>query len=288
MADLENKSGEVAASYIAGLQAADVENRTLVFDAEECAGKVPVALLNPGQQLTVLDEVIAMWHSQQPAPQRRKGISKLFDLESFLAYLERMKGPNSVVWANPKVFALQAQFDYHPAGPDHTQAAWGEHGADYTCPRSPEWTFWTQGDGRDFSQDEFAQLVEDHFEEIRGGDGFPASTELLEMARDLRIHSKGTFERKVDPVTGQFAMVAKEEHETTSTKIHRAFRLGLRVFDGGDVYAVEARVRFRIHNGKPTFSYALYRRVEIERDAFNAVVTKVREKLPVFLGESDI
>lgn len=289
MSELENKNTEAATAYQAGLAAADLENRTLVFDADDLDAKIPVAIVNPGQTLRPLTKVIEIWESRADQPRRRKGTAQFFDLASFLAYVERMKSSHSVAWANPSDFYVKAVFDYHPAGGDPKLAGWGHHTAEYTCPRSPEWQFWLEKeDEGDMSQDEFAQLIEDRFEEIQGGDGFPNSAQLLEVARDLRVYSKATFERKVDPVTGQFSMVAKEDHEQHSTPIPRAFRLGLRIFDGGELYGVEARVRFRLVGGRPTFAFQLHRRTELERDAFGGIVAKVREQLPVFIGQSDI
>ena len=288
---MTDNDSDTQAAVEAGAAAAKLSDRmaTVTLDTSSPVPSVPLVLIGSDQQLVVPRELLDVLDSRAAAPRRRKGTATHLTLKSFIAHTLRMANGHSTVWANPSGFELQAVFDYHPSN-TKVDAAWGQHRAQYTCPRSPEWQLWSKAEGRDFSQDEFAQLIEDQAEQIVGGEGYPTSAELLEMALDLRVHSKGQFQRKVDPTTGQYALVCKDEHEQqSSTKIPRAFRLGLRVFDGGDVYSVEARVRFRLHNSTPVFSFQLHRRAEIERDAFSAVTAQVAEetKLPVFVGQPE-
>ena len=63
------------------------------------------------------------------------------------------------------------------------------------------------------------------------------------MARDLQIHTRGTFTKKLHPTTGDFALVCKQETEASSTPIPRAFLVALPVFEGGPLYQLEARIR---------------------------------------------
>jgi uncharacterized protein YfdQ (DUF2303 family) len=161
----------------------------------------------------------------------------------------------------------------------------------YTCPLSEQWKFWTANNGKKFKQDDFAQLIEDRMDDLAsptgagGNQDLPSPSEVLTMARQLVVRSKGEFSRSFDPTTGNSSLTCKTENDTGSTKIPRAFLLQLPVFEAGAVYAVEARIRFELA-GAPTFSYLLYRAEEIKRDAFDEVRTIVeqRTELPLFAG----
>lgn len=283
MSELD-ESGNVAAAVKAGADAARLDARLLHCKTEDGVS-VPLVLLNKSQQVVVPHELLEALDARAGKPRRREGSATHHTLKSFTAHALRMANGYSTVWANPEAFKLEAVFDYHPSN-TKVDAAWCQHRSVYSCPRAPEWVLWARAEGKELGQDDFAQLIEEQAEFIVGGDGYPTSAELLEMARDLRIHSQGKFQRKIDPTSGQYSLVCQDEHDQSSTKIPRAFRLGLRVFDGGDQYGIEARIRFRLHNNNPLFSFQLHRRLEIEREAFGAVTAQVAEetKLPVFVG----
>ena len=172
-------------------------------------------------------------------------------------------------------------------GPGRSSA--GKQRAGYVCPLSDQWRFWTSLDGQWKTQEQFAELLEDRLYDLTSGEGYPDPISVLEMARNLKIYSKGQLERRIDKVTGEHHMVNKLEHAENSTKIHASFLLALPVFEGGTIYKVEARIRFQLRSGAPVFSYSLFRRAEIQRDAFAAVRDAAREAtaLPVFAGCSE-
>lgn len=219
-------------------------------------------------------------------PARRAGVHALVEVDSLIHYINRHKSAHSIAWANPDAFRIEVVFDEHPAGPDATDTAWRKHRAVYTCPRSSEWKAWTERDGRQQGQEEFGDFIEARLEDLRAAQGYPKPLEVLEMARHLVMHQRGTFERKIDPTTGNGTLINKIDNEPHSTVIHRAFVLGIPVFEGGELYQVEARVRFALVEGRPLFSYTMHRRKEIERDAFSDVRTKVAEAtgVPMLAG----
>lgn len=231
--------------------------------------------------------------SRLAEPRRRNGAIDCQDAASFIAAVNRWKIPErTVIYSQLAKMTLTAIFDDNPAG--HAGAGWRHGGlmAGYTAPRSPEWEKWCARSGVDQSQDDFADFIDTNLADVttvptaeKGQ--YPSPIELLEMARNLSIHTRGAFERKIDPTTGAGTLVIKDEHETYSSKIWRAFPLKLRVFEGGTTYLVEARIRFRVGNGKAVFAYSLHRANEIARDAFNevrALVAKECEGCPVLAG----
>jgi uncharacterized protein YfdQ (DUF2303 family) len=273
---------EVAAAHEAGLLSAGVKGR--VTDIEG----IPVALLPQGMYIEPLVDALRLADERAEKPRRHEGFSTHFDLESFIAHIEMFSVGDSVVWAHPNAAEIKAVYNYHtPDGP-----AWSDFGAKYSCPHSPEWCEWKKKDGAAMSQDAFADFIEEHFENLtvpRKNEEGPTPVDVLEMARNLQIHTKGQFRRTLDATTGEHTMVVKQEHGESSTKIPRRFFVALRVYDGGDEYRVEARVRFRLREGVPSFMFNLHRLQEIHRDAFNDVCSKISERTSrmVFIGMAE-
>jgi uncharacterized protein YfdQ (DUF2303 family) len=263
-------------------------------DLESSVDAIPVKLVVVNAEGTtepqVFTELLAERDRRLPNPRRPSGTSTLTDLASFGRWLKRYREPFSVVWANIEQFTLTAIINEHEPVQDEdpkTVAGWRDFRAIYSMPRSPEWVSWTELDGKPMSQDAFADFIEARLDDLTSGDDAPLPTDLLTMARNLHVNSKGTFSRVVNPTNGNYSLVAKTETDTGSTQIPRAFLVAIPVFDGGERYQVECRVRFQLVNGQPQFGYTMHRRKEIERDAFNGVCRDVESNcgVPVYLGK---
>lgn len=270
------QSGDVAAAVAAGVALAKAEDRVLFIDA------IPIAIVPEGYQVEVLERALALSDERSEHPRRRRGVSTLTELDAFLAHALLFKTSDSVVFADNAALKLTAVYDYHA----HDRPAWCQHRGVYACPKSPAWVRWMARHEKALTQDQLGDILEEDLEDLVSQDGFPKPIELLEMARNLRLHTTGKFERKVDPTSGSFALVCKQETESTSTPIPRAFLLGIPVFDGGDHYRVEVRIKLKMVEGTPRFSLTMHRYTEIERDAFGVVRQVVHDKtgLPVLAG----
>ena len=279
----------IAAALEAGKQALTASER--LIDIPFVADEIPMALTRNGETLRPLTEVLQLHDERATAPRRRKGIASFTELASFIDHVNRFKDAHSVIFAETEEPKLVAVLDYHEA----TAAGaprWGQHRSVYSLPLSRAWKLWGEHDGQKMRQEVFAQFIEDHMDDLASPSGsgddkdLPLPSELLTMARNLTINSKGTFSRSINPTTGEGALICKNENESTSTKIPRAFLLGIPVFEAGTRYAVQARLRLDMSGGAPLFSYALYRADEIKRDAFGEVRTMAaqRTELPVLAG----
>lgn len=243
--------------------------------------KVPVILTTAGNEagnletsVRLADDILAELDKRMPGPKRRTNSVTLTEVGSLVEYMKRYQTADTVVYADTKALGFVVVFDEHPAG----GTAWRESRARYTCPRSPEWLAWTQAEGKALKQDEFADFLEARLEDLTAGGGkYPKAVEVLAVARQLHIRTKGTFQREINPTTGDHVMINKTETEQGSTEIPRAFGIAVPVFESGERYEVEARVRFALVNGVPSFSFTLHRRAEIERDAFDAVRTVIEQ-----------
>jgi uncharacterized protein YfdQ (DUF2303 family) len=283
-----NDIDNIQSALEAGKRLAEVGSRfTMIEHPNEPDVKVPVATLDQGEggvRVAVLTDALAELDKRAAYPRRREGTFKLTELESFIAYINRYKDEHTTIaWADSERCQVTTVFDDHSGGGDTTNASWRAHRAVYSCPRSAEWQAWCEQDGRAMPQEKFGDFIEARLEDLRSADGYPKPLDVLAMARHLVVRSKGTFERQVNPTTGEGILVNKLENDTDSTVIPRAFVLGIPVFEGGDAYQVEARVRFAITEGRAAFSYTLHRRKEIERDAFADVRAKVVASTSVVL-----
>lgn len=288
----EETPNDFAALVAIGEQAADVGTRTELINHPEDDGVsvlVSRERTNEGADRVVLaKEIMEALDARLPAPRRRIGTTVLTEVESLIVYVCRYKSEDTLVYAQPDAFRIEAVFDDHPHGPDESDAAWRKHRAQYTCPRSAEWKAWTELDGRQRSQEEFGDFIEQRLEDLRSAEGFPKPLEVLAMARHLVVHQKGAFERKIDPSTGNGILINKVENiPADSTVIPRAFKIGIPVFENGQLYGVEVRIRFAIIDGRAQFTYVMHRRREIERDAFNDVRSLVASStaLTVLAGQ---
>lgn len=280
---------ETSAAVAAGVESANIETRL-----GDVAG-VPIALLPEKMRLEVLTKALEEADRRADAPRRRRGVATHDEVQSFIDHVNRFKNADSVIFADVSVPKITAVFNYNPGGGDEKAARWGDHRSLYKCPLSKQWQLWTKKNEQWMSQDEFAEFIDAHISDLANPHAGAISTDIaapaaiVEMARKLTVIQHGQFQRQVNPTTGETTLINKTEHDTQSTKIHRAFLLGIPVFEAGEPYAVEARVRFALNSGRPQFMYSLFEVERVLRDAFDGVRVKVREAtgLPLFAGSPE-
>lgn len=287
---------DAAALLIAGEELGAVEAR-YEYVEPPVNGNVLVKLdVRDGNKTVVpATDVMDVLDARAKAPRDRRGIHTLLELKSLISYVNRYKTDRTIAWADPSTFRIVVVLDDHPSngaeldpvtgadvGPA-LAAAWRNHRAVYECPRSPEWKVWTQNDGRAMAQEAFADFIEQRLEDIKAHGDFPKPTELLTMARNLIVRTKGAFERQIDPTTGNGVLLNKTENDTGSTVIPRAFAISVPVFEGGIPYLVEIKIRMQVTDGRASFMYIMHRRPEIERDAFNEVREDLQSSTEVLL-----
>lgn len=275
-------------AFEAGKLSADPARRAAFIEDPISTRVIPIIYTEDrdgGSRIEVATDIEQYLERTAGRPERNRGTQTLSDPDSFCQHVNRFKTATTVIYADVSEFRLTAVYN---EGGDALNPAWRDHRAVYTCPRSPQWLTWTSRDGKAQSQEDFADFIEANLQDLSAAKGYPAPTEILTMARDLMVLTKGTYQRQINPTTGAGILVCKTETETGSTEIPRAFALAIPVFDGAAPYHVEARIRFALSGGQPTFAYTLHRRTEIERDAFFDVRKGVQEatERPVWAGKA--
>lgn len=264
-----------------------------------CAGDeiLPVTVAYDGDgssRVAVMDDAVAEFDRRAPGPRHRAGVVDLHSLDAVIAYTIDHARPSSVGFLDARSTPprLEMVLDYHPSKTGGSGALWCRDRAAYKLEFSRQWRTWIGAEEKQMSQTSFSDFIEENLDDIgapteKMTDAVPAAA-LVSMARNLAIHSKVTFERSVNPNTGENAAVYKDEHDTArSTKIHRGFVLGIPVFEGAPTkYPIVAHLRFRVDGGKALFSFVLRDRQQALEQALDFVRSSVESatKLPVYAG----
>lgn len=269
-------------------QIIDVAQKAASVEIKEIGG-VPLAFIN-GQAIVPI-EALKIGDERAATPRALKGTARLARLESFTAHVNRFKDEASAIFADPDAHLLVAIHDYSASA---DAPRWARHRSVYEAPLSRQWKAWIpkSDDGITLSQDALADFLELNAIDLASDKeraDLPKAAQLIAMARSLVVNTKGNFERTINATTGEYTMLNKLEHETTSTKIYPRFLIGIPVFEGGDPYALEVTLRFALSGGRPSFTLLFPTAKQVFEDAFKDICEKAAAEtgLPLFWGKSE-
>lgn len=267
-----------------------------------------VAVVPRGKHLQSLKPFIDEFRER---PERRSGVARLQDADSFVAFVNRFKDGHSAIFADASRTSpsLTAVLDYNQSGVDG-MPRFGKHRAVYQCPLSDEWMAWTRHDGKPLAQGDFASFLEDHITDVmdpagvEGDENLTALTDLLGgrwasastligLSRGLQINIETAVKQAVTLSTGEITVNYAETHSDGAgapIRVPNLFLLAIPVFRGGAFYRVPVRLRYRLSGGKLSWSFHLYRADRVFDDAFSEVVTKAATgtALTVFMGAPEV
>lgn len=271
------------------------------------------ALLGSEAAVLLLPEGVRA-HSLKPyldefrdAPERRKGTARVQRLDSFVAHVNRFKDADSVIFAQRDRVkpSLTAVLDYNRSGGDGAPR-FGAHRTVYDCPVSEPWKAWTAADGKAMSQGEFAAWLEDRIgdvilpdlgsddeslqslAELTGG-AFTGPSGLMVLARGLQVNVETTVKEALTLASGEISIVYGETHKDGAgapIKVPNLFLIAIPVFDAGALYRIPVRLRYRVQQGRITWSVQLVRADVVFDDAFTEVCDRAARstELPLFVG----
>ena len=214
----------------------------------------------------------------QLVPTRKRGVVNLRDTDSFIAVVNADKTASTRLYGNYTNPQFMAVFNDHADAP----AGWQDHRAVYACPTSVEWKTWTAQNGKQMSQVDFAQFIENNLPDVAD----PPAADMLEISRSLEAKKKVNFASGIRLANGQNELTYEEQISGTAAKgklqVPELFTIGIPVLEGGARYAVQARLRYRIQDGgNLTIWYELVRSHKIIEDAVHAVWTEIQDKTGV-------
>lgn len=252
-------------------------------------------------------------------PLVRRGTATLYDIDSFIAWVNRFSDAESIIFADadPAKPSLTAVIDYHEStagGP-----RWGRHRATYNFPLSREWGIWAGLDNKPMGQTDLAQQLEDRIADIvtppvPPAEGEPSSlneaeigllarlarlgavaatpTRLRELARSFEVKESARVKSATNLSTGEAEIVYESEHRDAAgekVSVPNAFVVQIPVFEGDAAYLLPIRLRYRKTGETIRWTFLRFEPQKFFEDALLHALKRVREgtKLPLLLGKPE-
>lgn len=255
---MNTTGNDVQAALDAGMVLADIRQH----------GPAVFVTLPAGAQVHSLEHMLNN-------PFRPRGTVALRDQRSFVSYI-RKRGIARLYGVQSPKPGFTAVFNDHEA----FVSGWRDDRATFDCPLSREWQTWTAASGKQMTQEDFARFIEDNLPDVAD----PPAADMLEISRSLEAKKKVNFASGLRLSNGQHQITYEETVEGTAAKgrlmVPETFDLGISVFENGDRYRVEARLRYRIaDSGKMTMWYDLLRPHKVLEDALQTVWKSIEKEL---------
>lgn len=263
------------------------EMKTPIEIGSEPNAHIKRIAMPPGWNLQERDEEKLL-----DAPRRKRATIVLNDADSFVDYIKRHGSlGDSTIWciANYKAGDVKFTGIINDHGEARDAAAWRDHKASFSPDFSEEWNRWVGKNKQPFNQQDFASFIEENLKDIASVDGSPTGAQMLEMALTFEANQDMRFKSAIRLQSGGVQMsFAQDDDAQTIQKmqVFDRFTIGLQVFWNGDAYRIDARLRYRVRDGKLTFWFELIRQDKVLEDATSTLISQIKEKTgnPFFFG----
>lgn len=221
-----------------------------------------------GQPFVVLDEGQTVETLSLPQrPHRHRGTVMLDTIESFVAYVNLAAADTPDL--KKHIYCRADPVKFVAVLNDHDAAAgWRDWRAVFTPRASQEWSAWAAANKKKMTQLEFAEFLEDRTPDFVS----PSGGDILEAVLNFEASKASAFKSAQRLADGSvnFAYV-DEATGAGAFRLPTVFALGLPVFDRGDSYPIEARMKWRLADGKLVLWYELVRPHKVLETAFEAL-----------------
>lgn len=246
------------------------------------SGKLPVLMVPQGYKAEVLKDLqLQQLEKHLATPLRKRGKVVLHDSASFIHYVNQHQADN--------VTSIYCDANYQESKVDLTaifndqgtlNTGWRDHTAAYSPLQSVEWKRWIGQNRKTFSQVEFALFIEDNLQDIASVEGMPTGTQMLEMAMNLEANQDSRFKSNIRLQSGgtELAFVQKEDDATLEKmRLFERFSIGIPPFFNGSNFRIDARLRYRVRDGKLTFWFELIREDKVLQAAAEEEIAKIAD-----------
>lgn len=165
---------------------------------------------------------------------------------SMIAYVNRFKNPDSVMFANIDASEIVCTIDYHgaPAAVGHPFAELTAHLATLDLDYSEEWARWTGANEQMMKHVDFASFLEENAYDVSS----PPGADLLELVKDLQASEGVQFTSSIR--MGDTASVSFQKDNDTTTKNNMklpvSFDIAIPVYFGESPVSVTCLMRRKI------------------------------------------
>lgn len=232
--------------------------------------KHPYVILGEDQRIQNLDYL-------RDAPSRIKADFKAESLESFIAYIEKFKNLKTALFCSQKHTWLRAIIDYHA----NNSPSWATHHVAYAPELSPQWKNWIFYSAKWFSQESFANFIENNLSDIVQ----PSGAELLEIASSLEAKKSTDFKSAIRLKDGTSELSFMDTLQT-KVAVPAKIILGISPFENSRNYMLSARLRYRIKENDLEFCYLLDRPEKILEEEFKSMLMELESQTGIepYLG----
>jgi len=214
------------------------------------------------------------------APNRATGVRDFVSAKSFCSYVNKHKIEDQTIIIADEKGVIKAIFNDNGEKPQ-----WGDFGAELTLYKSRQWKNWIGMAGNLYSQEEFAQIIEENRSDFMSGkvedtDGNIISdlnpNEFSKMILNLEQTITESLTSKIDPVSGarKFSY-SNDEVGDGSFKMPKQMVIGIPVFKNGDLFQIIVSLRSRIENKTARFGFIINGIDETIDKAFGKVCSRI-------------
>ena len=211
----------------------------------------------------------------------RRGLTAFYEALSFSRYVKRFRNGTTVIFADalgsegPRFTAV---LDYHPDGGEQNVAQWDLFRAVLPLRHTPAWKAWAAASGQPMEQAAFAMFLEDQDPSTIVE---PDAGKLVEIARTLEATTDVSWQSHIRADNGahRFAFLetiaGNAQTKDGKVEIPAELVLSLQPFEGSKQYAVKARLRYRLAQGKVKLWFDLVRMQDVLTQAFDDELLKI-------------
>lgn len=225
-------------------------------------------------------EVVSLKNQMEKEGQIKQRVS-VKTASSLIAYFVRFKDARSVIFADKDNVRFRGVLDYHG---DHASPDECSHVVSYDCPLSDDWKAINGNDKQKFDQVDFAEFLEQNINLIAPvSDNYagPSGAELLSMVLAFQETRESAFKsvQRLSDGTCQFSF-SNEKSGSGNTQLPEKISLAVSPFHNGTAYQIDARIRYRLREGRLALWYELIEPKKIIEHAFNEILVDLEAQLP--------
>lgn len=251
----------------------------LAWDSPE---HVIAEVLRPGDRLHVADI-----EHYLPEPVTPRGTVTVYDAASFVQVVRRYTADGTTLWARQPstgapVPSVTAVFDDHI---DQYGAGWREHRAQLVVRMDPDWQAWAAVDGNALDQVALAEFLTDQLHVIAE----PRAADLIPAVTTFSTRRNLTFSQAMNLDTGETQFTYVEKGETAGAEnLPNRLTINVRPFYGCQPVVLEVWLRYRLREGKLTFTLQRIRPDRAQEaawgDVCGQIAAELGEQLPIWQG----
>lgn len=266
--------GIAAVSKLAVEAAGEYRHDTLTAPAGAIGVPLEIPVLIRTGEAPEVKPLKDIFDKYRTAPEKRTGVAKTTTLRSFIDLTNRHKDSHSAIfartaWPEPK---LTTVIDYHQTD---GVARFGNHRVEYPFPIAPEFKAWMDRNGQPFGQGDFSAYIEDRIADLAAPTADEAETfeslfktrfatpaEMVDLSRGLQVTVAANVKNAHVLQSGEVEINWTEEHRDQSGNkiiVPGLFMVSVPAFVDGDPIRIPARLRYRVREGKITWSFHLYK-----------------------------